>query len=63
MTTQPITPLPLDVAELLHTLNRAKRSLADTLDLFRVVSLDVATLTENVERLEAQLKAAREARS
>lgn len=59
MTTAPA--LPLDVAVLLHTLNRAKRSLAETTELFRTTALDLAHQTEVVARLEAELKTAREA--
>lgn len=59
MTTAPA--MPLEVAVLLHTLNRAKRSLAETTELFRTTALDLAHQTEVVARLEDELKAAREA--
>lgn len=64
MTTTPapvLPPISLDVAILHHTLNRAKRMLAEQLELFAQAGRDVATLTESVARKEAELKAAREA--
>lgn len=63
MTVQPVAPMPIEVAVLLHKLNRAKRLLAEQLEVFAQAGRDVAALTESVARKEAELKAAREAAS
>lgn len=59
--TETLPPLPLSVAQILHTLFRARRSLAESVELFAQAGRDVANLTECVARLEGELKAAREA--
>lgn len=58
------TPMPLppiEVLQLQHTLLRAKRMLAEQLEVFAQAGRDVASLTESVARKEEELKAAREA--
>lgn len=63
MTTTPapeLPPISLEVAILHRGLNQAKRNLAESRELFRTVALDVAHQAEVVERLEAELQAAKE---
>lgn len=54
-----VPPISLDVAILHRGLNQAKRNLAEALELFHTVALDVAHQTEVVARMEAELAAAR----
>lgn len=54
-----VPPISLEVAILHRAYNHAKRSLADSLETFRVAALDVAHQTEAVARMEAELAAAR----